>query len=176
MFAHTDECRAAGLPFAATRPSIGAAPSGDEIRRLVDGAAYLFSNDTSRDLILSRPAGPMPTSWAGGSRITTLGAKSVDLVGANGTDSTHRGGAETAQVDPDRVGDASGPDPSPPRQRSGPRTLGATRLTGRGARVGDHGTQNWTWDLGAAKERLADAYGPGAAVEIAGALSDSSRS
>ena len=32
------------------------------------------------------------------------------------------------------------------------------------------GTQNWTWDLGVAKERLSDAYGPEAATEITSAL------
>jgi adenosine kinase len=112
-----------------------------------------------------------------GLRVTTLGAKGVDLVGADGTD-LHVGVVpETAQVDPTGVGDA----------------FRAGFLTGRGAgldlersaQLGSlvavlvletTGTQNWTWDLGAAKERLADAYGPGAAVEIAGALSDSSRS
>jgi len=33
------------------------------------------------------------------------------------------------------------------------------------------GTQNWTWDLGVAKERLTEAFGPEAAGEITAALS-----
>jgi len=32
------------------------------------------------------------------------------------------------------------------------------------------GTQNWTWNLAEARERLADAYGAEAAAEIAAAL------
>ena len=55
--------------------------SGDEIRRLVDGATYLFSNDYEWDLMLSK------TGWTDadvaaqvGLRVTTLGADGVDIV------------------------------------------------------------------------------------------------
>jgi adenosine kinase len=80
-------------------------------------------------------------------------------------------GPETEQVDPTGVGDA----------------FRAGFLTGRGAgldlersaQLGSlvavlvletTGTQNWTWDVTTAKERLADAYGPEAAEEIVAAL------
>jgi adenosine kinase len=172
MFVHTEECRALGLPFAADPSQQLARLSGDEIRRLVDGATYLFSNDYEWDLMLSK------TGWTEadvmaqvGLRVTTLGAKGVDIVGADGTD-IHVGVVpETAQVDPTGVGDA----------------FRAGFLTGRGAgldlersaQLGSMvavlvlettGTQNWTWNPASAQERLAGAYGDAAAAEIAAAL------
>ncbi len=173
MFAHTDECRKLGLAFAADPSQQLARLSGAEIRRLVDGATYLFSNDYEWDLMLSK------TGWTDadvlaqvGLRITTLGAEGVDLVGADGT-RIHVGVVpETARVDPTGVGDA----------------FRAGFLTGRGvgldlersAQLGSlvavlvletTGTQNWTWDLDTAKARLADAFGAEAAAQIATALS-----
>ena len=173
MFAHTDECRSLGLAFAADPSQQLARLSGDEIRRLVDGATYLFSNDYEWDLMLSK------TGWTDadvlaqvGLRVTTLGADGVDIAAADGT-RIHVGVVpETAQVDPTGVGDA----------------FRAGFLTGRGAgldlersaQLGSlvavlvletTGTQNWTWDLGVAEERLAGAYGSGAADEIVAALS-----
>ena len=173
MFAHTDECRKLGLAFAADPSQQLARLSGAEIRRLVDGATYLFSNDYEWDLMLSK------TGWTDadvlaqvGLRVTTLGAEGVDLVGADGT-RIHVGVVpETARVDPTGVGDA----------------FRAGVLTGRGvgldlersAQLGSlvavlvletTGTQNWTWDLDTAKARLADAFGAEAAAQIASALS-----
>lgn len=177
MFAHTDECRALGLAFAADPSQQLARLSGEEIRRLVDGATYLFSNDYEWDLMQSK------TGWTDadvlaqvGLRITTLGAKGVDIVGADGTN-VHVGVVpETAQVDPTGVGDA----------------FRAGFLTGRGAgldlersaQLGSlvavlvletTGTQNWSWDSAVAGTRLAEAYGAEAADEIAAALTASNR-
>ena len=45
MFDHTEECRELGLRFAADPSQQLARLSGEEIRQLVDGATYLFSND-----------------------------------------------------------------------------------------------------------------------------------
>ena len=177
MFAHTDECRALGLAFAADPSQQLARLSGEEIRRLVDGATYLFSNDYEWDLMQSK------TGWTDadvlaqvGLRITTLGAKGVDIVGADGTN-IHVGVVpETAQVDPTGVGDA----------------FRAGFLTGRGAgldlersaQLGSlvavlvletTGTQNWSWDSAVARTRMAEAYGAEAADEIASALTASNR-
>lgn len=172
MFVHTEECRALGLAFAADPSQQLARLSGEEIRRLVDGATYLFSNDYEWDLMLSK------TGWTEadvmaqvGLRVTTLGAKGVDIVGADGTN-IHVGVVpEKAQEDPTGVGDA----------------FRAGFLTGRGAgldlersaQLGSMvavlvlettGTQNWTWDPASANERLAGAFGPEAAAEITAAL------
>jgi adenosine kinase len=177
MFAHTDECRALGLPFAADPSQQLARLSGAEIGRLVDGAAYLFSNDYEWDLMLSK------TGWTGaevlgqvGLRVTTLGAEGVDIIGADGTE-IHVGVVpETERVDPTGVGDA----------------FRAGFLTGRGAGLAlercaqlgslvavlvleTTGTQNWSWDPAVARTRLADAYGTEAAAEIAAALAGADR-
>ena len=172
MFAHTDECRTLGLPFAADPSQQLARLSGQEITRLVDGATYLFSNDYEWDLMLSK------TGWTEadvlaqvGLRVTTLGAEGVDLVSPDGT-TVHVGVVpETAQVDPTGVGDAF---------RAGFLTGRSAGLNlERSAQLGSlvavlvletTGTQNWTWDRAAAAGRLADAYGPEAAADITAVL------
>ncbi len=172
MFAHTDECRKLGLVFAADPSQQLARLSGAEITRLVDGATYLFSNDYEWDLMLSK------TGWTEadvlaqvGLRVTTLGADGVDLVSPDGS-TIHVGVVpETAQVDPTGVGDAF---------RAGFLTGRSAGLSlERSAQLGSlvavlvletTGTQNWTWDLAVATERLADAYGPDAAADITAVL------
>lgn len=172
MFLHTDECRTLGLAFAADPSQQLARLSGAEIKQLIDGATYLFTNDYEWDLLLSK------TGWTDadvlsqvGLRVTTLGAKGVDLVSPDGSTIHVDVVPETAQVDPTGVGDAF---------RAGFLTarsagLGLERAAQLGSLVAvlvleTTGTQNWTWDLEVATSRLADAYGAEAAEEIAAAL------
>src|SRR6266436_5112977 len=54
MFLHTEECRKLGLAFAADPSQQLARLSGEEIRRLIDGATYLFTNDYEWDLLLTK--------------------------------------------------------------------------------------------------------------------------
>jgi adenosine kinase len=172
MFLHTEECRKLGLPFAADPSQQLARLSGDEIRRLVDGASYLFTNDYEWDLMLSK------TGWSEAEvraqvdlRVTTLGAKGVDIVERDGT--TTRVGVvpETSQTDPTGVGDAF---------RAGFLTGRSAGLSlERSAQLGSlvavlvlesTGTQEWEWNREAATSRLAAAYGDDAAAEIAAVL------
>jgi adenosine kinase len=173
MFLHTDECRRLGLRFAADPSQQLARLSGDEIRNLIDGATYLFTNDYEWDLLLQK------TGWTEddvlgqvGLRVTTLGPKGVDMVSPDGT-TIHVGVVpETAKVDPTGVGDAF---------RAGFLTgrtagLGLDRSAQLGSLVAvfvleTNGTQEWKWDRGVALSRLADAYGQEASDEIAAALS-----
>ena len=172
MFLHTDECRKLGLAFAADPSQQLARLSGEEIRQLTDGATYLFTNDYEWDLLLSK------TGWTDadvlaqvGLRVTTLGAKGVDLVAVDGTNIHVDVVPETAQVDPTGVGDAF---------RAGFLTARSAGLSlERAAQLGSlvavlvletTGTQNWTWNPDVANSRLADAYGAAAAEEIATAL------
>ena len=172
MFLHTDECRKLGLTFAADPSQQLARLSGEEIRQLTDGATYLFTNDYEWDLLLSK------TGWTDadvlaqvGLRVTTLGAKGVDLVAVDGTNIHVDVVPETAQVDPTGVGDAF---------RAGFLTARSAGLSlERAAQLGSlvavlvletTGTQNWTWNPDVANSRLADAYGTAAAEEISEAL------
>lgn len=172
MLGHTEECRKLGLAFAADPSQQLARLTGDEIRKLIDGAAYLFTNDYEWDLLLSK------TGWTEadvmkqvGLRVTTLGAKGVDIVDPDGS-RIHVGVVpETAQTDPTGVGDAF---------RAGFLTGRAAELSlERSAQLGSlvavlvlesTGTQEWAWDRDAAVARLADAYGDDAAAEIGAAL------
>jgi adenosine kinase len=107
MLRHTEECRSRGIPFAADFSQQIARMDGEEIRILLDGATYLFSNEYEKGLIESK------TGWTDaeilskvGHRVTTLGARGVRIE-AVGEDTIEVGTAEeTAKVDPTGVGDA----------------------------------------------------------------------
>ena len=172
MFLHTDECRRLGLAFAADPSQQLARLSGEDIRKLIDGATYLFTNDYEWDLLLSK------TGWTEddvmtqvGLRVTTLGPKGVDMVSPDGACIHVDVVPETSKVDPTGVGDA----------------FRAGFLTGRSAGLGlersaqlgslvavlvleTNGTQEWKWDRDVALSRLGDAYGQQAADEIGAAL------
>jgi adenosine kinase len=172
MFLHTEECRALGLSFAADPSQQLARLSGDEIRRLIDGATYLFTNDYEWDLLLSK------SGWTEADvmsqielRVTTLGPKGVDIVDRDGT-TVHVGVVpETHQADPTGIGDAF---------RAGFLTGRSAGLTlERAAQLASlvavlvleaPGPQEWTWDRDVAVRRLSDAYGPEAGEEIGAAL------
>lgn len=172
MFLHTEECRKLGLAFAADPSQQLARLTGEETRRLIDGATYLFTNDYEWDLLLSK------TGWTDadvmkqvGLRVTTLGANGVDIVNPDGS-SIHVGVVpEKSQTDPTGVGDAF---------RAGFLTGRSAGLSlERSAQLGSlvavlvlesTGTQEWTWDRDSAASRLADAYGDAAAAEISAAL------
>jgi adenosine kinase len=172
MFLHTEECRTLGLAFAADPSQQLARLSGEEIRKLIDGAAYLFTNDYEWDLLLQK------SGWSEAEvmsqiqlRVTTLGEKGVDIVGRDGTFLHVDVVPETHKDDPTGVGDA----------------FRAGFLTGRSAGLSLErsaqlasmvatlvleapGPQEWTWDRDEAVTRLTDAYGADAGAEIASAL------
>jgi len=172
MFLHTEECRALGLPFAADPSQQLARLTGEEIRTLIDGATYLFTNDYEWDLLLQK------SGWSEaevmnqiGLRVTTLGPKGVDLVSSDGTFVHVDVVPETHQADPTGIGDAF---------RAGFLTGRAAGLSlERSAQLASlvavlvleaTGPQEWTWDRDAAITRITDAYGADAAAEIAKAL------
>jgi adenosine kinase len=172
MFLHTEECRKLGLAFAADPSQQLARLSGDEIRKLINGATYLFTNDYEWDLMLSK------TGWTEADvmaqvdlRVTTLGPKGVDVVEPDGTSIHVDVVPETSQTDPTGVGDAF---------RAGflmGRSAGLSLE--RSAQLGSlvavlvlesTGTQEWHWDHEVARTRLAGAYGEDAAAEITAVL------
>jgi adenosine kinase len=168
MLRHTEECRSRGIPFAADPSQQLAWSDGPQIKALVEGAAYLFSNDYEAALITSK------TGWSDadvlarvGVRVTTHGRDGVVVESA---------GAEPVRVpvvpagavaDPTGVGDAF---------RAGFLAglawgLGHERCAQVGALLATHvletvGTQEYRLARGSALRRFAAAYGDAAAAEL----------
>ncbi|MER5638598.1 carbohydrate kinase family protein [Kitasatospora sp. NPDC002227] len=106
MVRHTQECRTRGYAFAADPSQQLARLEGEDIREIVDGAAYLFTNEYEAALIETK------TGWSGeeildrvGTRITTLGPKGVRIQRKGEPDITVGCPAEERKADPTGVGD-----------------------------------------------------------------------
>jgi adenosine kinase len=107
MQRHTDECRLRGYPFIADPSQQLAWSSGDEIKRLIEGATYLFSNSYEDGLITQK------TGWTHeqilskvGTRIITRGSAGASIE-VQGQPRIDVGIApESSRVDPTGVGDA----------------------------------------------------------------------
>ncbi len=168
MLRHTDECRDRGIPFAADPSQQLASMSGAEIRRLIDGARYLFTNEYEARLAEQK------TGWSAGeiservtTRITTQG-KDGAVVTSNGSAPIRVGVVPARRVaDPTGVGDAfragflAGLSWGLPHERCAQvGCLLATHV------VESVGTQEYEDELGGAASRLAETYGQEAAAEI----------
>lgn len=168
MLRHTAECRSAGVPFAADPSQQLARLDGEQARELIDGAAYLFTNEYEWGL-LRQKAGLTDSQVADmvGTRVTTLGKSGVEIVPKTGEPIHVEVVPETAKVDPTGVGDGF---------RAGFLTgvskgLGFERAAQLGSMVAvlvleTVSTQDWTWDHDTAVARIAHAYGEPAAAEI----------
>jgi len=111
MLRHTQECRERGIPFAADPSQQLARMAAEDIKQLIDGAEYLFTNEYEAALIEQK------TGWDAEEILKRVGARVVTL-GANGVRITRRaeGGEvqvlevatpkEEAKADPTGVGDA----------------------------------------------------------------------
>lgn len=107
MHRHTQECRQLGMPFVADPGQQLARMEGDRIRDLVDGAAYLVTNDYERSLLEAK------TGWSAeqvlgkvGVRITTLGPDGCVLERTDAPPVEVPAVPEKRRVDPTGVGDA----------------------------------------------------------------------
>ncbi|WP_066936136.1 carbohydrate kinase family protein [Microtetraspora fusca] len=107
MLRHTDEARGRGIPFAADPSQQLARMPGEDIRQLVDGAAYLFGNDYEKGLIEQK------TGWSDeeilqrvGVRVTTLGPKGARIDRAGEPSVSVPPAPELGKADPTGVGDA----------------------------------------------------------------------
>lgn len=168
MLRHTEESRQRGYPFVADPSQQVARMDGDQIRLLIDGARYLFSNDYEASLIEQK------TGWSAaeildrvGTRITTHGADGVRI---------ERSGEPALEVpvveaerraDPTGVGDAF---------RAGFLSglewkLGLERCAQVGSLMATYvletvGTQEYELGRERFLERLAKAYGEDAAADV----------
>jgi adenosine kinase len=168
MLRHTDECRSRGLDFVADPSQQMAWLDGPKIKRLIDGATYLFSNDYEDSLIAQK------TGWSHEEvlqrvavRVITRGAKgsSVEIAGEPRLDIPVA--REVARVDPTGVGDAyragflAGLAWKVPLERCA--QLGSLLAT---YAIEVVGTQEYRFD-GTFLTRFEDAYGTAAAAQIA---------
>lgn len=168
MLRHTAECRELGVPFAADPSQQLARLDGDQAVQLIEGSAYLFTNEYEWGL-LKQKTGLTEEEIAArvGVRVTTLGKDGVLVVDTDGTEIRVGAVPENAKVDPTGVGDAF---------RAGFLTghtagLGLERAAQLGSLIAvlvleTVGTQEWSLDPEAALKRLGEAYGPQAAAEI----------
>lgn len=107
MLRHSDECRDRGIPFAADPSQQMARMDGAEIRRLVDGATYLFCNEYESALLEQK------TGWSHdevlarvGTRVTTLGPEGSRIDSRTGKRVQVGVATDVLAVDPTGVGDA----------------------------------------------------------------------
>ncbi|OLR95266.1 carbohydrate kinase family protein [Actinokineospora bangkokensis] len=168
MVRHADECRQRGITFACDPSQQMARMDGAQIRQFVEGAQYLFTNDYEWELLRKK------TGWSDADvlehvayRVTTLGAKGVEIHGRDGSVVTVAAVPETSKLDPTGVGDGL---------RAGFLAAFSQGLSHeRSAQLGSliatlvleaDGPQEWKFDKAAALTRLAAAFGPEAAAEI----------
>ena len=133
-----------------TRRSSWPGCPASEIRKLIDGATYLFTNDYEWDLLLQK------SGWSEaevmsqiGMRVTTLGAKGVDIVGRDGTFVHVDVVPETHKDDPTGIGDAFRAGFLTGREHgTEPRAVGAAGIAGRVLVLEAPGPQEWTLGQG----------------------------
>jgi adenosine kinase len=106
MVRHTEECRTRGYAFAADPSQQLARMSGDDVRSLIDGAAYLLTNDYEKGLLEAKTGfSDADILDRVGVRVTTLGKHGVRVTG-KGIDPVHVPVArEMRAYDPTGVGD-----------------------------------------------------------------------
>ena len=169
MLSHTRECGALGMPFAADPSQQLPRLDGPQVRALVDGAAYLFCNEYEEALI-ERKSG-----WGSADvlarvevRVTTLGPAGARVERSGEPPIVVGPVPEQRKADPTGTGDAF---------RAGfLAAIGWGLSLERAAQLGNllavtvleaDGPQEYELKPALVAERLAGAYGPEAATEIA---------
>jgi adenosine kinase len=172
MLRHTAECRDLGIPFAADPSQQLARLDGPQVRDLVDGAAWLFTNEYEAALLKER------TGWSRadvlatvGTWVTTLGEKGVRLERLGQAPLVVPAVPDAPTADPTGVGDAF--------------RAGFLAAVGQGAPLessarlgcalasvvlGEVGSQSYEVDRAQLSGIVERVYGPGAAQPLASVL------
>lgn len=169
MLRHTEECRQRGYPFIADPSQQLAFSGGDLIRKLIDGATILFSNEYESAMIEQK------TGWSAeevlarvGTQVTTLGKDGVRVLREGQEPIVVSAAANVTAVEPTGVGDAF---------RAGYLAALSWGLDiERACQVGSVlaayvvetvGTQEYTFTPSEFVARVEESYGVAAAVDIA---------
>ena len=169
MLHHSEVCRQQNIAFAADPSQQMARMSGDEIKLLIDGAAYLFLNEYELALAMQK------TGWTDREilvrvkfRVVTLGSKGAKVESAGGEYVHIACPQELSKTDPTGVGDSF---------RSGfiaglAWGVSHERCAQLGAMIATYvietlGTQEYHFTKAEFIARFAEAYGHKAAGEIA---------
>ncbi|MFB8765127.1 carbohydrate kinase family protein [Nocardiopsis alba] len=168
MVRHSEECRTRGIPFAADPSQQLARMEGPQVRGLIEGASFLFSNEYEKALAEQK------TEWSDaeilskvGTRVTTLGPKGA-RIDRQGEPSVQVPAAVVDElVDPTGMGDAF---------RAGFLAAHSWGLSlERAAQVGNatavhcleaDGPQEYTLTKDSLLERIERSYGAEAADEV----------
>jgi len=173
MLRHSEVCRQMDIAFAADPSQQMARMSGEEIKLLIDGAAYLFLNEYELALAMQK------TGWTDREilervkyRVVTLGSKGAKVESAAGEFVQVSCPKEKSKTDPTGVGDSF---------RSGfiaglAWGLSHERCAQLGALIATYvietlGTQEYRFTKAEFVARFSEAYGQAAADEIAVHLS-----
>ncbi|WP_007024500.1 carbohydrate kinase family protein [Saccharomonospora iraqiensis] len=168
MLRHTEECRQRGIPFAADISQQLAIMPGEDVKKLVEGAAYLFTNEYESSLLLKH------TGWSAdevldrvGTWVSTHGGEGVRIEGRGHDTISLPAIPDVEPVEPTGVGDAF---------RSGflwgiSRKMTMERAAQAGCALASIvletvGPQEYPLDRADFSDRVARAYGNDAAAEI----------
>jgi adenosine kinase len=172
MLRHTEVALAMGIAVAADPSQQMARMSGEEIKKLIDGATYIFMNEYELALAIQK------TGWSDHEilqrvkyRIVTLGSEGARVESVDGTFIKVGCAKEKAKVDPTGVGDSF---------RSGfvaglAWGLSHERCAQLGSMIATYviettGTQEYRFTSAEFLTRFSQAYGDQAANEIASHL------
>lgn len=168
MVRHTDECRDRGYKFLADPGQQLARMDGPEIKKLVDGAEYLFTNEYEHSLLLQS------TGWSHAEVLQKVGMW-VTSLGENGVrvESERFETFEFKPPKPKQIGDPTGVGDA---LRAGfvaglANELGLERCLQVGCTLAaisleTDGPQEYDVDRGSFVSRFAEAYGDKAAAEV----------
>jgi adenosine kinase len=107
MLRHTRQARELGIPFAADPSQQLARLTAEQVRELIDGAAWLFTNEYEAALLLERTGlGHQQVLAAVGTWVTTLGERGVRIARAGLPDLAVPALTGVPVTDPTGAGDA----------------------------------------------------------------------